>query len=69
MKQKWNEKPVTWGGLTALYAVCYIIAIVGCACYYIAWFQPTWVIRLKEAIMRCFGKTTHKEGTQRRRSL
>lgn len=61
MKQKWTEKPVTWGGCAALCVVCYIISMVGYTCYYIAWFRPTWATNLKETIKRRFKKITNKE--------
>lgn len=60
-KQKWTERPVTWGGYAALCAVCYAISLVASACYYIALFEPAWWTRLKVAIKRRFNKKIYEE--------
>lgn len=60
-KQKWTERPVTWGGYAALCAVCYVISMVAYACYYIAWREPAWWTRLKGTITRHFSKKTYEE--------
>lgn len=60
-KTKWTEKPVTWGGYAALCAVCYVISMVMCACYYIAWFEPAWWTSLKESVKNRFKKNTYEE--------
>ena len=53
-KQKWMNKPVTFGGYTALKAVCAVIGMVACACYYIAWVEPAWWTRFKAKTTRLF---------------
>lgn len=60
-KQKWTEKPITWGGYAALCAVSFIISMVMSVYYYIAWFEPDWWGRLKESVGSWFKKITHKE--------
>lgn len=49
-KQKWTEKPITWGGYFKLAGVCYIIGMV------IAAFDIHPIESIKDAIHRRFGK-------------
>lgn len=60
-KQKWTEKPVTWGGYAVLCAVCYVISMVACACYYIAFFEPPLWTGLKKSVKNFFKKITNRE--------
>lgn len=34
-KQKWTEKPITWGGYFKLAGVCYVIGMMIAAYYWI----------------------------------
>lgn len=55
-KQKWTEKPITWGGYFKLAGVCYIIGMVIAAYYWIAAFDIHPIESIKDAIHRRFGK-------------
>lgn len=60
-KQKWTEKPMTWGGYAAFCVVCSVISMITTACYYITLFEPAWWTRLKETVKRRFSKKTYVE--------
>lgn len=38
-KQKWTEKPITWGGYFKLAGVCYVIGMMIAAYYWITAFD------------------------------
>lgn len=41
-KQKWTEKPITWGGYLKLCGVVYVISVIAGFVWYIASFEPVW---------------------------
>ena len=41
-KQKWTEKPITWGGYLKLCGVVYVISVIAGFVWYIASFEPAW---------------------------
>lgn len=43
-KQKWTEKPVTWGGYLKLSGIVTVIGAIFSAVYIIAMFEPAWWI-------------------------
>ena len=61
-KQKWSEKPITWGGYLKLTGVCSVISVL--MSLYYCWcklyeFHP--IECIKEAIHDRFGKETDEE--------
>lgn len=60
-KQKWTEKPITWGGYLKLAGVCSIISLMMTACYWIAVFDIHPIESIKGAIHRRFSKETAEE--------
>ena len=41
-KQKWTEKPITWGGYLKLCGVVCVISVIAGFVWYIASFEPVW---------------------------
>ena len=60
-KQKWTEKPVTWGGYMKLCAVVYVISMMVYAPMYIQLYEPAWWTKLKESVKDCFEKMANKK--------
>lgn len=60
-KQKWTEKPITWGGYLKFGCVCSVISMMITAYYYIKLFEIHPIESIKEAIHRRFGKETAEE--------
>ena len=60
-KQKWTEKPITWGGYLKLAGVCSIISLMMSAYYLFAAFDIHPIESVKEAIHRRFSKETAEE--------
>lgn len=59
-KEKWSQKPMTWGGYAKLCGVCYIISLLFSLVYYIAFWRPTWFCRFMEFIKKPFCKIHHR---------
>lgn len=57
-KQKWTDKPITWGGYLKLCGVCYVISMMMVAYYWITAFDIHPIEGIKDTIHRCFNKTT-----------
>lgn len=55
-KQKWTEKPITWGGYFKLAGVCNVIGMMIAAYYWIAAFDIHPIESIKDAIHRRFWK-------------
>lgn len=55
-KQKWTEKPITWGGYFKLAGVCYFIGMMIAAYYWITAFDIHPIESIKDAIHRRFWK-------------
>ncbi len=49
-KQKWSEKPVTWGGYLKLCGICCIISMLFGWMWYIVCFEQTWCQKAKEKL-------------------
>lgn len=60
-KQKWSEKPVTWGGYLKLSGVCFVISTLIAACYEIWYFEIHPIKKVKEVIHTRFGRKTDEE--------
>lgn len=60
-KQKWTEKPMTWGGYFKLCGILYAISLIFSAAYWIAWFKPSWCTNFKEVIRKSFVKRSKKK--------
>lgn len=60
-KQKWTEKPITWGGYLKLAGVCSIISLMMSAYYLFAAFDIHPIERIKETIHQRFSKETAEE--------
>jgi len=50
-KQKWTEKPVTWGGYAKLCCIGAIVEVIYGVVYYAARFQPDWWVNFKVRMM------------------
>lgn len=73
-KQKWTEKPITWGGYLKLCGVVYVISMIAGFVWYIASFEPAWWGQLQgesEAVVHDLapGKKILKSGSRRNRRL
>lgn len=55
-KQKWTEKPITWGGYFKLCGVVYVISLIFSAVYCVALFRPAWWVSFKETASKLFTK-------------
>lgn len=53
-KQKWTEKPITWGGYLKLCGVAYVIYMIAGFVWYIASFKPAWWSSVKEKTRKLF---------------
>lgn len=53
-KQKWTEKPITWGGYLMLSGVLTVISTIVGAVYCIALFEPAWWTGFKETVKKLF---------------
>lgn len=53
-KQKWTEKPVTWGGYLKLCGMVYVISMIAGFVWYIASFEPAWWSRFKGTVTKLF---------------
>jgi len=60
-KQKWTEKPVTWGGYAMLCVICAIVETIYGVCYYAALCQPDWWVDFKEFVKRSFTRKIDEE--------
>ena len=60
-KQKWTEKPITWGGYFKLAGVCYVIGMMIAAYYWITASDIHPIERIKETIHQRFSKETAEE--------
>lgn len=49
-KQKWTEKPVTWGGYLKLSGIVTVIGAIFSAVYIIAMFEPAWWIGIRKTV-------------------
>ena len=61
-KQKWIEKPITWGGYLKFCGVFTVISTIISAVYCIALFEPAWWIGIRKTVAKLFN------GRARRRS-
>lgn len=57
-KQRWTQKPITWGGYLKLCGVCYIISMMIAAFYWCAAFEIHPIRSIKGTIQKRFGKST-----------
>lgn len=55
-KQKWTEKPITWGGYLKLcgVVVVYVISLIAGFVWYIASFEPAWWSSFKKKAKKLF---------------
>lgn len=53
-KQKWTEKPVTWGGYLKLSGIVTVIGAIFSAVYIIAMFEPAWWIGIRKTVGKTF---------------
>lgn len=53
-KQKWTEKPVTWGGYLKLSGIVTVIGAIFSAVYIIAMFEPAWWSSFKKKAKKLF---------------
>lgn len=53
-KQKWTEKPITWGGYRKLCGVVCVISVIAGFVWYIASFEPAWWDSFKEKAKKLF---------------
>ena len=60
-KQKWTEKPITWGGYLKLVGVGSIISLMMSAYYLFTAFDIHPIERIKETIHQRFSKETAEE--------
>jgi len=60
-KQKWTEKPVTWGGYAKLCVVCYVVSAIYCTIYYIAVLRPSLWNGFKEFVKKPFTRKPREE--------
>ncbi len=60
-KQKWTEKPITWGGYTKLCAFSAIVGLIYGLCYYAALFQPDWWVNFKSFVASNFTRKAVEE--------
>ena len=61
-KEKWTEKPITWGGYLKFCGVFTVISTIISAVYCIALFEPAWWIGIRKTVAKLFN------GRARRRS-
>lgn len=59
-KQKWTEKPVTWGGYAVLCGISAVAGAIYGVLYYATLCQPTWWVRFKESVTRTFTRKIDK---------
>ena len=53
-KQKWTEKPITWGGYLKLCGVVYVISVIAGFVWCIASFEPAWWSSFKKKAKKLF---------------
>ena len=53
-KQKWTEKPITWGGYLKLCGVVCVISVIAGFVWYIASFEPVWWASFKGKAKQLF---------------
>lgn len=53
-KEKWTEKPITWGGYLKFCGVFTVISMIISAVYCIALFEPAWWIGFRKAAAKMF---------------
>lgn len=51
-KQKWTEKPITWGGYLKFCGVFTVISTIISAVYCIALFEPAWWIGFRKTVSK-----------------
>lgn len=61
-KEKWTEKPITWGRYLKFCGVFTVISTIISAVYCIALFEPAWWIGIRKTVAKLFN------GWARRRS-
>ncbi|MBM6886505.1 hypothetical protein [Pseudoflavonifractor phocaeensis] len=49
-KEKWTEKPITWGGYLKFCGVFTVISTIISAVYCIALFEPAWWIGIRKTV-------------------
>ena len=59
-KQKWTEKPVTWGGYLKLRGIVTVIGAIFSAVYIIAMFEPAWWIGIRKTVGKTFSHWARK---------
>ena len=59
-KQKWTEKPVTWGGYLKLSGIVTVIGAIFSAVYNIAMFEPAWWIGIRKKVGKTFNHWARK---------
>ena len=59
-KQKWTEKPVTWGGYLKLSCIVTVIGAIFSAVYIIAMFEPAWWIGIRKTVGKTFSHWARK---------
>lgn len=61
-KQKWTEKPVTWGGYFKLCGVMTVIGTIISAISWIALLEPAWWIGFRKAAGKLFNHWARRKG-------
>lgn len=59
-KQKWTEKPITWGGYLKLCGVVCVISVIAGFVWYIASFEPAWWIGIRKTVGKTFNHWARK---------
>lgn len=61
-KQKWTEKPMTWGGFFKLCGILTVIGMIVSAISCIALLEPTWWIGFRKATGKLFNSWARRKG-------
>lgn len=61
-KEKWSEKPITWGGLIKLCGVMTVISTIMSAIYCIVLFEPTWLTGFRKTASKLFNGWARRKG-------
>lgn len=61
-KEKWSEKPITWGGLIKLCGVMTVISTIMSAIYCIVLFEPTWWTGFRKTASKLFNGWARRKG-------